>query len=212
MENVYVTNVVKVKRRKAVFRLDYKTFTRHAKRVIKTLAMEKEILKGIKHFEDGSVAVTDGHRLHIVKGIHDRKDGAVITPTGKKLIGNYPEIKRLIPSYDPHYSSKLDVNEFIKAMEVIEVAGVGSDSEPYADIDGQSISFKSVEIKAKYEVSVNFEERFTSNASFWIDALKMFDAFSYEKVNFNFYGRVRPFTLESADRKVFALILPVRRY
>src|SRR5690625_4135626 len=102
---------------------EYKTFMRHAKRVTNSNAAEsRQVLKGVKHFEDGSLAVTDSHRLYLIKDIHDKGD-TIITPDGKKIEGNYPEIQRLIPDRGTgNITMTINVNEMLKGTEIILTA------------------------------------------------------------------------------------------
>ena len=196
---------------------EYETFMRHAKRVTKSEAAEgRQVLKGVKHFEDGSLAVTDSHRLYLIKDIHDKGD-TLLTPDGKKLEGNYPEIHRLIPdSFET--SMTINVVEMLKGAEIMLTAN------SVADVDNAPMHWdKDVlrmeipeTIAARYELpedhTLETSEALSSNAKYWVDALKLFKAFKYTEVELRITSRLRPFTLTSPDGKLLALLMPIRTF
>lgn len=191
--------------------MDYKTFMKHAKKVTKNAPEHKPVLCGVKHFEDGSAVVTDSFRLYLVKGIHGRNDGAVLSPDGKKIGGKYPETGRLIPDpLDAKQKTDVDVAEFLTAFDIMQSVAQSVSLGPGVMIRRNGVHFYSEEVEASYELSVEFEEVFATNSVFWVDALKLFKAFKYETATFSFYGKYRPFTLVSKDEKITVLILPIR--
>lgn len=186
---------------------------KHAEKVIKnamTVKPDKPILKGVKHFEDGSMAVTDAHRLYLAKDMHDKRE-MVLTPAGKELEGNYPEIARLLPSNDPECSLTFEVDELIKSVDIILTAAKASDDDvPVMSYAENILFYESTEMTASYELPQSIEIYLASNAQYWIEALRLFKALKYREITMNIYGKLRPFTFVSADEKVTALILPVK--
>src|SRR5690625_767950 len=196
---------------------EYETFMRHAKRVTKSEAAEgRQVLKGVKHIEDGSLAVTDTQRLYLIKDIHDKGD-TLLTPDGKKLEGNYPEIHRLITdSFET--SMTINVVEMLKGAEIMLTAN------SVADVDNAPMHWdKDVlrmeipeTIAARYELpedhTLETSEALSSNAKYWVDALKLFKAFKYTEVELRITSRLRPFTLTSPDGKLLALLMPIRTF
>lgn len=192
----------------------YKTFMKHAEKLTNSdPAKVKPALKAVKHFKNGDAAVTDSHRLYYAKEIHDKGD-VLLTPKGKKLDENYPDITRLMPSNDPKQILTLKVDELIKGVDIILAASKYVSESPQMTYEENSLFFEArhEEVKASYDLSESVETKFISNAAYWMDALKLFKAFKYTEVDFLYYGPVRPFILKSKDEKLTALILPMRRY
>lgn len=190
----------------------YKAFMKHAEKLIKSEAVAtRPALQAVKHFENGDLVVTDSHRLYYAKDIHDKGE-ALLTPSGKEVKGNYPDIKRLFPT-DPKYSFMLDVDNLTKGVDIILTAAkVVNAKIPQMLYAENVLSFDSDEVKAKYEMPHSIDMKLWSNAQYWMDALKLFKAFKYTELVLNIHGNVRPFTLVSPDGKLTALLLPIRRY
>ncbi len=196
--------------------LDYQIFMKHAEKVCKSPHLDSverhQILKGVKHFENGDAAATDSHRLYLARGIHDREDGAVISPDGKKLTGNYPEVKRLIPSNDALQEVELSVADLLEASSAIYGVGSVIEEIPRMDFIEDSIRYDSVHVKYHRTLPVRFEERMFVNARYVLDAVRLFKAAKCKTVTVKFYGRMRPFTLANEDESLIVLILPIRKY
>lgn len=188
----------------------YQIFMKHAEKITKSEAIQvKPILQGVKHFENGDLAVTDSHRLYFAKEIHNKGE-TILTPKGKKVEGKYPEIRRLFPSQDPQYKLTFDINELIKGVDIILAAAKMVDGVPEMSYAENALFFDSLEVKASYELPQSIDMYLLSNAQYWMDALRLFKAFKYTEIELNIYSRVRPFTLVSPDGKLTALILPMR--
>lgn len=192
---------------------DYKTFIRHASKVTKSPAIgERIVLTGVKHYENGSMAVTDSHRLYLANEMHNKGE-ALLSTTGKEMKDQFPDVSRLIPDQSEE-TIKLDVDEMFKGVDIIMTGANAVNEEPVMSWKGDLLSFDSELLKAKYELSFSLpvEDALHSNAKYWLEALQMFRAFRYKEVEFSFHGRFRPFTLTSLDGKLMALLLPIRRY
>lgn len=192
---------------------EYKKFMQHAKKVTNSEAAKtRPVLKGIKHFEDGSLACTDSHRLYLAKDMHDKGE-IVLTPTGEKVEGNYPDIKRLLPDAVSE-PIEMSVAEMIKGIDIVNVASkFDTENSNVMTWKDNKISGSVPElISATYELPYTIDVDLTSNAQYWLDALKLFKAFKYTQIKLNIYGKLRPFTLTSPDDKLMALILPVRSF
>lgn len=205
----------------------YKKFMKHAKKVAVDLSGQRPILTGVNHFTNGDLAATNSHVLYYGEGIHDKtlNEDTVYTPSGALIEGKYPNILRLMP-VDPQYKATFQVAELLEGVDLVHLPGKIYKDESIMDFSGNVLSS---EVKKLYgvgvivqgsEVTVNYklqvgipeEYSFTSNALYWLNALKMFKDFGYKEIKFNFHGRMRPFTLVSPDKKIIALILPIRRY
>lgn len=193
----------------------YKTFMSHAEKVTNSPALEtRPVLQGVKHFENGDLAVTDSHRLYFAKEIHDKGE-TVLSPKGKKVEGNYPDIKRLLSfsSNDPKFKLTFELNELIKGVDIILTAAKVTNESPIMSYAENVLFFDSEEVKASYELPHSIEGMYPlSNAQYWMDALRLFKAFKYTEIELSIYGEMRPFTLVGPDEKLTALLLPIRRY
>lgn len=97
---------------------------KHAAKVCNNASSVRPILSGVKHSENGDAVCTDSHRLYVAKKIHSRIDGAVITPSGKTVDGNYPDVSRLVP--DSSYAKdtlQLEVSDLLKAADMVSSVG-----------------------------------------------------------------------------------------
>jgi len=191
----------------------YKTFMKHAEKITKSPVVEqRKILQGVKHYGEGSAAVTDSHRLYVAEDIHELQGEPVLTPSGKEIEGAYPAIARLIPTQVPEFTGTLQVDELIKATDIMVTAAKAVGEDPVMSLAENILFFDSDEVKASYELSIDdVGMNIWSNAQYWLDAVRMFKAFKYKEVELKLYDKMRPFTLESPDKKLMALILPVRR-
>lgn len=194
--------------------ITYEIFMRHAEKVTKnagTVNPTKPMLQGVFHHPDGSLLVTDSHRLYKADHLHDRTDEALLSPKGKTLNGTFPEVNRLIPTNDPSWSLEIDVREFLEATDILHHTGQTVEKEVVIDFKENKLSFTSIEVKASYSLSISFQERMSFRALYWLEAMKLFKAAKDERVRLNYYGRMRPITLVS-EGGLTVLILPVRRY
>lgn len=190
----------------------YQIFMKHAEKITKSgVVATRPVLQGVKHYENGDLAVTDSHRMYFAKELHDKGE-TVLTPKGKTVEGNYPEVSRLFPSNDPKYQLKFKVDELIKGVDIILTAAKVVEGKPQMSYAENILFFDSLEVKASYELPQSIDDNLLSNAQYWMDALRLFKAFKYTELELNIYSMVRPFTLVSPDEKLTALILPIRRY
>src|SRR5690625_232569 len=97
---------------------EYKTFMTHAKRITRNSAKlysDREVLQGVFHRENGSLVVTDSHRLYLIKDVYEGEEKLINPNNNMKINGNYPEINRLLPQNNPEFSCTLNVDEYLKA-------------------------------------------------------------------------------------------------
>ena len=120
-----------------------------------------------------------------------------------------------MPRSEPNFKEVFGVNEYLRATDIVNTAGIVSDTVSVMKYEHNTLSCNIPEaITAEDGVTVTIPSGYTfhSNVQYLVDALKMFKAFKYTKVVFEFYGRMRPFTLTSPDDMLLALILPVRSF
>src|SRR5699024_11033074 len=173
---------------------------------------EREVLRGVLHHEDGSLIVTDSHRLYILRDAYEGKTININPNSNKelKVSGSYPDVSRLLPNYVPNFECEFNVDEYFKAVDLITVAGKVHKEDPVMKYDGNKLTcrtgipnIKHSLVEASIEVSeaIPDECTFVSNADYWIDALRVFKIFKYNKIKFEFYGAMNPFLLKSLDDK-----------
>lgn len=194
----------------------YETFMKHAKRLTNSKVAKdhhhSSVLQGVKHFEDGRLAVTDSHRLYFFNAGHDKGD-KLITPDGREIKKvNYPEVTRLIPDSDPKQEIYHDVKDLMVGADCVVTLAKAEGVVPEMSYKGNILSALLPESSFTHELSKAYEDgELLSNASYWLDALKLFRALDYDKVCLKVHGNLRPFILESLDRKLLVVLLPIRR-
>lgn len=190
--------------------LTYETFMKHANKVIKTASESKPELHGVYHHKDGSLVVTDAHRLYKVFGIeHDKEPGTIYTPKGKKINKPYPDTNRLVQIPENSESFTFETKEMLQAVDVITCAPTVLKETPF-------IRFKECEMmcqfndndRAFYKLPTKFKESFILNGQFLLDALKLLKAAKREEFSLLFTGRLRPIFLVADG--ITILIMPIR--
>jgi hypothetical protein len=193
--------------------ISYDVFMKHADKVCKNqVSAVRPILSGVKHLENGDAVVTDSHRLYLAKGIHDRTDGAIITPQGEFIDGSYPDVSRLIPN-EPKQSVQFIVSELLSVADTIVSIGTIIEERPILEFKADAILYNNYEVKFNHSFyPLDFYEHICANAIYLLDAMKLLKAAGCQTVTVNFYGKMRPFTLLNEDESLLALILPIRKY
>ena len=203
----------------------YTTFIKHAEKVTKSASSGRPILKGVCHNVEGSVVVTDSHRLYILENGFKTDVQTVIDPkTGATIDGNYPDTRRLLPYEDDAIVTlEIDVASALAAVKAmfaghkalnehsrhitIEFAK-GFDARPYlrvGDVDS--------EFNANYRLSTEETlelEKTSVQPQYLIDALSLFKDSGEATATLRLYGPARPITIKNHD--VTALMLPVRTF
>ncbi|PTY76696.1 hypothetical protein B5V89_17235 [Heyndrickxia sporothermodurans] len=197
--------------------ISYEVFMRHAEKVTKNATKinpTRPVLAGVFHHEDGSLVVTDSHRLYKAFGTHHNKDlGSVITPKGKKIEGNYPPVDRLMPYNDPQQEIVFEVGELLQAADILYHTGMVAREKVDIDFKDKTVAFIFAGVMmGSYTLSKPFKEPFSLNALYLLETMKLFKAAKCETVKVNFYGRNRPLLIEDETGDLKALILPIRRY
>lgn len=204
--------------------IPYVTFLKHAQKVTKTASASRPILKGVYHAPDGSLAVTDSHRLYFAKNAHSNAEPQTIDPkTGAVIDGNYPEVSRLIPeSSSAKYTVRLDVKQAIDAFKaLLAVNKLDTDAMyPMTTVgitDDGTVAFVAENhvLSARYEPAAAADgegEEMTFNTRYFADALALFKDVGATEVTMRYYGSLRPFTLTAGeDDELLALLLPIRK-
>ena len=203
--------------------IPYVTFLKHAQKVSKTASASRPILKGVYHAPDGSLAVTDSHRLYFAKNAHSNAEPQTIEPkTGAVIDGVYPEVSRLIPeSSSAKYTVRLDVKQAIDAFKALLAVNKLDTNATHpmttVGITGDcTVAFVAENhvLSARYEPAAadGEGEEFTFNTQYFADALALFKDAGATEVTMRYYGSLRPFTLTAGgDDELLALLLPNRK-
>lgn len=197
---------------------EYKAFMTHAKKLTRKAPKDRTILKDVHHKEDGSLAVTDTHRLYVMKNGHEKKEEVIIDPIkNSEVEGNYPDIEKFFPLTTTILNEKIDVEEWIKITELFKLTKrLRGNEDSIMILTENKLKDKSVNpeevVNLIYDLEGTLPEvdfRLASNAEYWNDALRMFKASRIQEVVLKIYDPKIPFVLESEDGKIKALILPV---
>lgn len=203
--------------------IPYVKFMKHAEKVTKAASASRPVLKGVHHAEDGSLAVTDSHRLYVAKNAHTNTAGDIIDPkTGGTIEGNYPDVSRLLPYIsDAKYTVKLSVKETSDAFAaLLKINQIHDRKNLYVEAevtDEASVLFSANNpiAQAHYKPISTVEgegEPIVFNTQYFIDAISLFKDAGAEEVTFRYYGAFRPFTLTAGPNdELLALLLPIRK-
>lgn len=188
----------------------YEDFMKHAAKLIKTgegALVKRPELNGVKHLEDGSLVVTDSHRLYIAKNVHSRFDGVIINPaTHERLDEIYPDVSRIIPSSDLKNIYSLELEDIFKASDIINIL----DDKGVMKFQDNLISYYSHEIKFAYDSVVKFDAPFAIRAKYVLDAMNLLKVAGAKEVQLRFFGAMRPIYFEYEN--LIVLLMPVRTY
>lgn len=197
--------------------LTYEVFMKHADKVCKNAALinvHKKSLTGVIHYSDGSAAVTDAHRLYMVKNIHSLEEDTIINSGGERIEENYPEVRRLIPAQNGELTVNVSVPDMLQAADIIASVGSQVEKLPLMKLKDETASFDHYEMVINYSFpGFSFgKDPVWVNAKYVLDGMHLFKAAGCEKVKLHFYGRTRPLVMVNEDETLLALILPVRKY
>lgn len=205
----------------------YKDFMKHAKVLTdnaKITNAHRKVLTGVLHQENGTLTVTDSHRLYQALNVDGVNEDVVKTVSGRVIDEKYPDVSRLIPdTNDANSTARFNVKELHDAVDHIynvakladETVTMGVERDHvYASAQVIEPGKLTTEMRASYDVQLPLEEgnRFRVNAKYLLDALKMFKAEKEEEVTLYFYGKQRHFTIRNDKADLIALILPLRTY
>ncbi|MFS0562586.1 hypothetical protein AB1K91_17810 [Terribacillus sp. 179-K 1B1 HS] len=201
--------------------IPYVTFMKHAEKVTKKASASRPTLKGVYHAEDGSLAVTDSHRLYYATDAHQRQDAAILDPkTGEEIGGAYPDVTRLLPyPGDARYTLTIDdIPKALKIVKALEALGKSVDSDGTITIKADENGAVSFGMEAEGtsgtveigRVSGGTYENVAVSAQYLSEALALFKDIGVTSVQINSYGKIRPLTLTIDG--LTALIMPVRKF
>jgi len=187
----------------------------------------RPILKGAYHSPDGSLIVTDSHRLVVIEEGHSAPEPVVLDVKTKAPIhGNYPDTSRVIPVEwrttvtvcSSAAMLKEVIGEWIQANKVAELMKDKHGPIAYMAIrsDRFLMGAKNDRSEYQHELPAVIDQDSLGdtpvyyNASYMIDALNLIKDFKPNHVQIVFNNPLSPFALKT-DNGVTALLLPVKR-
>lgn len=191
--------------------LTYEKFLKHAARMTKAGVIdftEKPSLEGVKHFDDGRVAVTDSHRAYIANVGHGKEGEPILHPaTLKPIDAVYPNVLRLFDMHDTQEVYRFDLDEMIYVADVVNTF----DEEGYLIFNETAIHLKSdkdLGMNFHHMHDVDIVKPFALRALYFLDVLKLLKDAGCKTVEIQYKGHLRPLFFEYEN--VQAIVLPVR--
>jgi len=182
------------------------------------------VLRGVKYEADGSVVVTDRHRLLRIADAHSFAEPFVAdAKTGALIEGTYPDTSRIIPS-EAGTTDIMIIGTDIKALLQGVKLAVGA--AKLAGVPTKLITLQIVggtyEIKAQYNdnsvdlrlrgegVAAGEDLTVSCNAEYLLDAINVFVDAGTSKLTIDFYGKTHPIILRDKQNGIEAVVLPYR--
>lgn len=205
-----------------MLKINYKKFMKHAEKVTKGLPDTRPILKGVNHDDNGTLTVTDSHRLYQAHNVNAPKNAVLDAVTGEPIEGNYPDTYRLIPYKDDAKATLYipDVGVLVKVLKSMQQAAmVGGIKKGNTFL---TINRDGIKVDTMEEITFTFNlpvdnpdelEETTISLQYVLEAFEMLADMGAIDATLYWYGVTKPLTInpEGSD-DILALILPVRKY
>lgn len=200
----------------------YVKFMKHAAKVTKGVPASRPILKGVLHDTDGSLIVTDSHRLYRTNNAYSTSEKIVQdAKTGEPIEGNYPETKRLIPEDDGQFTVKVNVKRSLDVLKAVKLLLKANDGDKFNTVrlvnedDRLCIllggdydpAFMTYEL-GTIDIGKVEPIKMAVDGQYLLEAFDFYNDIDSQEITFSYYGDLRPFTLIDGDTTV--LILPLR--
>lgn len=207
-----------------MLKVNYKQFMKHAEKVAKSSSKGRPIMQGVEHTEDGTLTVTDGHRLHQAYNVNAPKGVIINAITGDEIeSGTYPEVTKLLPNEDDAQEVyTIDNKLMLKVLKAMLPAG-RIDGTKGADVQA---SIKNGMLTLEGMDGLNFNYKIDSlinnsddgagidillDINFLIETVEMYDDMKAENIEIRLYGNIKPLTIKPAgSNEIISLILPMR--
>ncbi|RDW17027.1 hypothetical protein CWR48_15610 [Oceanobacillus arenosus] len=187
-----------------------KLLDKHAKNFV-TNERQDGKLEGIHYHENGSIYVTDAHKLLVFHDAHQEEAHTVHYKTGKQMDIKYPEVARLLDSdYQDSLTIQMkDINSYIDLIKVatnIDLVGdlILKDGQFKLEIKYTNESFNLLigETKSEFKVCLNI--------LYFYHMLHFFKDAKVDEIIFSWSHPMRPLSFRSGNYEI--LVVPVRRY
>lgn len=193
-----------------------KLLEKHAKHFVPETEGRKA-LQGIHYHENGSIYVTDSHKLLAVNNAHDRKPCTEHYKTGEIMDVNYPEdvSKLLDREYDNSITLNMkDVKPYIPLLKVASnISNVADlmvgNGELKLQVEDDWASSGSFQLKLANLKNDHHMHVISLDIAYFYHILQFFKDAETDKIIFSRKGKTEPMLFHSGDYEI--LLLPVRR-
>lgn len=168
-------------------------------------------IEGIHYHENGSIYVTDSHKVLAIHNAHQEESHTVHFKTGKQLDVKYPDVVRLL-DMDYRESVVIRMKDVKNYLALIKVA---SNIDEVGDLilkDG-FLKFEVRYFNESFKLLIGETDKefnVTLNCLYFYYMLNFFKDAKVDEIVFSWNSRVRPLSFRSGDYEI--IILPVRRY
>ncbi|TCM89642.1 DNA polymerase III beta subunit-like protein [Paenibacillus sp. BK033] len=203
--------------------------TKHSRKFATKMNGASPVLEGVHYSADGSVVVTDRHKLLRIGGAHSfTQPFTSHAVTGAPIDGQYPDTSRIIPMELPTQITLIsdgfrrdDVKDTIARVKLaVETAKVAGDkSFITALVVERSVAMlvvKNEEPRVKFSAVINAElygpdMTLAFNAELFLAALNVFKDAGSKRVTIGLISATSPIVLRDEDNEIDAVVLPYRR-
>lgn len=205
-------------------RINYKMFMKHAEKMVKGSKINRPVLEGIHHDDQGTVTVTDSFRLYKAYDLKAPTNTVIHAITGDDItesVGNYPNTDRLVPDKDDAklvaYTDKpKQLLATLKAMKSIATSFGYKKNQADVKLVNEVIEFhakdKPVDVSFKLE-GVPTDEDITSlfDLDFMIEAMDFIDDTKANKVYIHVFDGTKPILISTHTENKKGLDILVMR-
>ncbi|MDT2864660.1 DNA polymerase III subunit beta [Vagococcus carniphilus] len=199
--------------------MEIKNLHRHLKRAASNFE-SRPILKCVHYDEDGSIAVTDSHRLLVVKDFHNHEKEFNQDLTTMKLNdGVYPDVHRLIPE---EFKTEITISLTV-LIRIMKALGTNKEEFVTWKLSDEQITFSNqsdaqmyggpVQISANASVTgekfdISFSAKYVKECcEFFMDAK---ERYAVDNVTIKMVSPLRPVVFSIDESKHVYLVTPVR--
>lgn len=193
---------------------------KHLQKVANEKLIARPILQNALYETDGTVSVTDSHRLIRVSNYHELKNRTLVNLSSLQVAidekEQYPRLERLLPrEFNGEYDVKVSD---LKALVRLDVGNKNKNASMKVDNDKNVLIFTLENTTYNIDISTmrkknddkDFEIYF--NATYFADMARMIKDVcgDYDTVTLSFVSKVRPFLATCGN--IEYLITPVRKH
>lgn len=195
--------------------VSYVKFMKHAAKVTKGVSKMRPILGGVCHYEDGAIAVTDSHRLYFAPNSYKTSTQVVKSPTtGEVIVGNYPEIRKLIPTEGEKFEVDMNVTETLNALKAMALVKEEKLVRMTVESHDFMIKVQSPDLQVAFNAGgIQSKENqddanMLVNKKYLIEIFEMLKDIGVITATLKSFGNLRPITI--GNDTVTALVLPCK--
>lgn len=199
---------------------DNKLFKHLKKTASKSLS--RPVLRCVHYSNDGSIVVTDSHRLLKINNFHEHQESfSMDLWTMEISTRDYPDTSRLFPNKENASTKvKVSLSALLRAVTALKI---GSDEIVLLDIKEDSVTINNlydmkvygrpliIDLPAKCEgeyLKIGFNSRYLIDlCNFFLDVKQRY---ALDDVTFYITSKSRPALVEFEDEKFQYIVTPVR--